>query len=211
MSMVAQGLALIVICYLVGSFPAAYLVGRLRYGVDIRELGDGNPGAENVWRSLGRPAGLAVGLVDIAKGTLAVFVGRQLVDAPGGAMLGGLAAVAGHHWPPYLGLRGGRGAATLMGALLLTIPQATIPLALLGALPLVAFRSTTAFFAFLYVALPPVAWLTGASPSLIGYAVAMAVLVGVIHAATKRQHRAYPAPGPALDPPTGKQNGLRFP
>jgi glycerol-3-phosphate acyltransferase PlsY len=188
MGTVGPWLALTALCYLLGSFPSAYLLGRLRYKIDIRSLGDGNPGTENVWRTLGPPAGLAVALADTAKGVLAVFLARLLVDSDGGAMLGGLAAVAGHNWPLFLGFRGGRGAATLMGVMLALLPKAAGPLVVLGGLPLAVSRSTTVFFAFLFVLLPPAAWLAEAPAPLIGYVVAMAVLVGVTHAATARRH-----------------------
>ncbi|MCH8226554.1 MAG: glycerol-3-phosphate acyltransferase, partial [Chloroflexi bacterium] len=108
---------LLLISYFIGSVPTAYLATRLLKGQDIRQLGDRNVGAANVYRSVGPGIGVAVGIIDIAKGAVAVLLVKGLVDSTGLEMTAGVAALAGHNWPVYLGLRGGRGAATAVGVL----------------------------------------------------------------------------------------------
>lgn len=86
--MVAGIILAVVIGYLLGSIPCAYIAGRLAKGVDIRKVGGGNVGALNVMREIGTAAGLAVFLADAAKGSLAVLVARWLgVPCPGSSLL----------------------------------------------------------------------------------------------------------------------------
>ena len=73
---------LVLVSYFIGSMPTAYLATRLLKGQDIRQLGDRNVGAANVYRSVGPRAGLAVGIIDIAKGAVAVLLVKGMVDSP---------------------------------------------------------------------------------------------------------------------------------
>ena len=121
------GLALtLLVCYLLGSISGSLWLGRLR-GVDIRTLGSGNAGGTNAFRTQGALFALGTMLIDIGKGAAAVV----LVRAAGGgelvAMAGALLAVIGHVWPVFHGFRGGKGAATLVGTLLLLWPIALLP------------------------------------------------------------------------------------
>ena len=117
--------------YLLGSIPAGYLAGRWLQGVDIRTLGSGSTGATNVLRQFGKGPALVVFLVDVLKGTAAVLLAKALLEplpgtATGGAdwlsdswvVTAGLAALAGHIWPVWLGWRGGKAVATALGMLL---------------------------------------------------------------------------------------------
>jgi glycerol-3-phosphate acyltransferase PlsY len=109
--------------YLLGNISSAYLFVRHVLHKDIRELGSGNAGATNVNRVLGVWAGLQVFVLDVFKGVLAVLVGGWLAGMSG-AMISGLAVVAGHDWPVVLNFRGGKGMATMLGVLLILLPQA---------------------------------------------------------------------------------------
>lgn len=104
--------------YLLGSVPFGLLVARVLGGTDIRRTGSGNIGATNVGRSLGAGAGILTLLLDLSKGALAAWLGGKLAGVPEGACLAGLAAVLGHVFPIYLGLKGGKGVATGLGAFL---------------------------------------------------------------------------------------------
>ena len=114
--------------YLLGSIPAGYLAGRWLQGVDIRTLGSGSTGATNVLRQFGKGPALVVFLVDVLKGTAAVLLAKALLEPlPGTAIdwlsdswvvTAGLAALAGHIWPVWLGWRGGKAVATALGMLL---------------------------------------------------------------------------------------------
>ena len=121
----------IVIAYLLGSLSGSLLVGRLR-GVDVRKLGSGNAGGTNALRTQGWRFALAVVLIDIGKGALAVWIAQRGVAAPLSQLQIGLlaaaAAVCGHVWPLFFGFRGGKGAATLVGGLLLLWPFVLLPL-----------------------------------------------------------------------------------
>jgi glycerol-3-phosphate acyltransferase PlsY len=115
---------LIVLAYLLGSASGSLLLGRLR-GVDIRTLGSGNAGGTNALRTQGLKFALGVALIDVGKGVLAAYLAqRWLPDSPEAALLAVFAAVIGHIWPVFHGFRGGKGAATLVGGLLLVWPQA---------------------------------------------------------------------------------------
>ncbi len=121
----------IVAAYLIGALPIGYLVGRAFGIADIRRHGSGNIGAANVLRTAGRlPAILTLG-GDIAKGFLAVAVGAALAKSAAGPDLGAtaacaVAAVIGNCWSVFLGFRGGKGAATGLGALLALVPLAVL-------------------------------------------------------------------------------------
>ena len=112
--------------YLLGSLPSGYLAGRLLAGVDIREEGSGSTGATNVLRVLGKGPALVVFLLDVLKGTAAVLLAKVVLRGAGlegtgldGWVVGaGLAALAGHIWPVWLGWRGGKAVATGLGMLL---------------------------------------------------------------------------------------------
>lgn len=120
--------AAVVLAYLLGSIPFAYLAGRAR-GVDLRQHGSGNLGATNAVRVLGVTTGVVVYLLDTLKGFLPVFL---LVPVIIGnrhdlwAIAIGVAAIAGHVRPVYLGFqRGGKGVATAGGVFLALAPLAT--------------------------------------------------------------------------------------
>ena len=105
--------------YLLGSIPSGYLAGRWLAGIDIRHEGSGSTGATNVLRVVGKGPALVVFLVDVLKGSAAVLLAKTLLDPFGvGVVLAGLAALAGHIWPVWLGWKGGKAVATGLGMLL---------------------------------------------------------------------------------------------
>lgn len=112
----------VVIAYLLGSIPFAFLAGKAR-GIDLRTVGSGNLGAANVFRNLGRSWGIAVMAADIGKGVLAVVVAKALTDDPWPAIAAG-AAMAGHVFPVWLRFKGGKGVAVGGGALIGLVPVA---------------------------------------------------------------------------------------
>lgn len=126
-------LLLVLAAYLIGSVPSSVWIGRSFYGIDVREHGSGNAGFTNTVRVLGWRAGLPVFLIDILKGYLAVSLVRLLPGLiPGSTafinfqMLLGAGAVLGHIFPIYVGFKGGKGVATLLGLLLAIVPQVTL-------------------------------------------------------------------------------------
>jgi glycerol-3-phosphate acyltransferase PlsY len=108
--------------FVAGSLPTGYLMGRALKGIDIRTVGSGNVGATNVFRSVGRGAGLATLLIDILKGFLPVWGALRGLPSEAVPLLTGLAAVAGHTWSPWVRFRGGKGVATSAGVFLALLP-----------------------------------------------------------------------------------------
>ena len=88
--------------YTIGSLPTAYIFTRYILGQDIRDLGDNNSGAANVFRNVGTISGVAVGAIDIIKGSLVVLLAKFLVNDIGMEMMAGGAALVGHNFPAYL-------------------------------------------------------------------------------------------------------------
>jgi glycerol-3-phosphate acyltransferase PlsY len=117
---------LIILSYLLGSASGSLLLGRLR-GVDIRTMGSGNAGGTNAFRTQGLKFALGVAAIDVGKGMLAAYLAHAVLpEIPEAALLAVFAAVLGHIWPVFHGFRGGKGAATLVGGLLLVWPQALL-------------------------------------------------------------------------------------
>jgi len=112
----------IIIGYVLGSIPFAYIIGRLKKGVDIREVGGGNVGALNTYREIGPIYGLGVLVSDIIKGALSVWIATWLGLELEWICVAGFAAVVGHNWPVFIKFRGGMGAATVIGVLAALTP-----------------------------------------------------------------------------------------
>lgn len=122
----------LLIAYVAGSFPSAYLAGRLIKGIDLRSVGSGNLGATNVYRNLGTSAALTVLFLDLAKGALPVLYLPRVLDAGAAgsdralwwALGYGIAAIAGHAKPVFLLWKGGgKGVATATGVFLVLVPS----------------------------------------------------------------------------------------
>ena len=125
--MMIKLLLLALFSYLLGAVPTGYLIARRVMGIDIREHGSGNPGAANVYRTVGKWAGITTFLIDGLKGFIPVSIVLHVF--PGEywqAILCGTIAILGHMWTIYLKFRGGKGVATSAGvfAALLPIPTA---------------------------------------------------------------------------------------
>ncbi|NNE80361.1 MAG: glycerol-3-phosphate 1-O-acyltransferase PlsY [Silicimonas sp.] len=149
-----------ILAYLAGSVPFGLIVARLTGLPDPRTIGSGNIGATNVLRTGSKPAALATVLLDGTKGLIAVVVGR-VIAGEDAAQVAALAAFLGHIFPIWLNFKGGKGVATLLGALVGLAP-------LLGLIAMGAWLFT--FFVFRYSSLsallaalvtPPVAFLIG--------------------------------------------------
>lgn len=164
-----------VLGYLLGSIPCAYIAARLVKRVDIRKVGGGNVGTVNTMREIGTLPGLGVFFADMAKGALAVLIAQWLGLHLYWVFAVGFAAVAGHNWPVWLKFRGGQGLATTMGVLAVFSP---IPFAICFAILLLAVvitsnvrLSAVAGFVFL----PLLIWVFGGELSVILYSIALPV------------------------------------
>lgn len=112
---------LLLASYLIGSIPTALIVGKLVYGIDIREHGSKNPGATNTLRVLGKKSAVFVLLVDVFKGALAASL-PLFYNLDADPLYFGLIAVLGHCFPIFAEFRGGKAIATTAGALLIANP-----------------------------------------------------------------------------------------
>lgn len=113
----------VVLSYLLGSIPSAVWIGKMMFGIDVREHGSGNAGATNTFRVLGKKAGFFVLLIDFFKGlasTGLMFLQYDVIahtpEFRNYQMLLGLVAVFGHVYPIFAGFKGGKGIATLLGS-----------------------------------------------------------------------------------------------
>ena len=174
------------LCYVIGSFPTAYLFTRYILGRDIREIGDFNSGAANVFRNVGSKAGVAVGVIDIVKGSLVIVLAKSLVDDYGMEMMAGAAALIGHNFPVHLKFKGGRGAATAVGVLIASLPIIGLPIGAAGLVLLYFTRKAIYPLSMFLVAIPVLAYPAGYSPALALYAVAIPIGVGISHFLTTR-------------------------
>ena len=128
-SLIFRYIAGMIIGYLLGSIPFGLILAKRMAHVDVRQYGSGNIGATNVSRAAGFKIGLLSGVLDFAKGTAAVFISRLIIGnsyvVAGpfsfgplfGAVLAGLAAVAGHSWSIFLKFHGGKSVAVFFGGL----------------------------------------------------------------------------------------------
>ena len=183
---VVSGVAL----YLVGSVPSAYILVRLLKGVDLREVGSKNVGALNTFHQIGAWAGLLVLVVDAAKGALAVGV-PLWTGAPDWALyITAPLVVAGHNWPVFLGFRGGKGAAAILGMSLAVVPCVTLMALLPAALVALLLRNVVLGAAFGFVLLNTLLVVTGQGPQTIVICILLTVLVTATYLFAIREHVA---------------------
>ncbi|MGB1626203.1 MAG: glycerol-3-phosphate 1-O-acyltransferase PlsY [Miltoncostaeaceae bacterium] len=170
-----QAIALIA-AYLLGSIPFALIAGRLN-GVDLRAVGSGNLGATNVFRTLGRSWGIAVMVLDIAKGAAAVLLADWLAGGSWWPIAAGALAILGHVFPVWTGFRGGKGVAVGAGALIGLVPAASGVLILLWLLLVVTTRYVSVASIVAALAAAPLAWAFGAPWSYVGFIAAAGLFV----------------------------------
>ncbi len=116
----------VVLAYLLGSLPSSVWLGQAYHGIDVRNFGSGNAGATNTFRVLGKKAGILVMALDIFKGLTAVTLATVWMQLGLIAetqivlfkLIFGISAVIGHIFPIYVGFKGGKGVATLLGMVL---------------------------------------------------------------------------------------------
>jgi acyl phosphate:glycerol-3-phosphate acyltransferase len=189
----------IVLGYLAGSVPFAYLLAR-RAGIDVRTSGSGNVGAANVLRTTGAGRGLAVMALDLAKGAGAVALAQLAGASAATAAAAGAAAVVGHIYPVWLRFHGGKGVAVAGGAFGVLAPVATLWAALLFVLVVTSTRYVSLGSLAATVALPPMAWALGAPPAAVTAAAAAAVLIVFRHRGNLRRLYAGTEPRMRRDP-----------
>ncbi len=168
--------------YAFGNIQAAYLLGRMVGKIDIREHGSHNAGTSNITTIMGIKYGVVVGLVDVLKGVFAVLTIKWLYPAqPNLALLSGILAVLGHIFPFYMGFRGGKGVAALIGVMFGLDWKLGVLFAVLVAVPaLISDYIVMGSFAT-FLALPVVAYFSGYPIGFTLVGVAMAGLIFHLH------------------------------
>ena len=163
------GIPSIIIGYLLGSIPTAYIVSRMRKGIDIRNIGSGNMGAANVMRQIGTHEGIIVATIDVAKGASAILIAQALNVSELWVFGTGFAALVGHNFPVFAGFKGGRGSATIIGIFLVLAPEAILITLAIIAIP---FFTTRKFMSALFIGfglLPLFVWLFEGSLPLVRF------------------------------------------
>lgn len=185
----------IIVSYLIGSIPTAYLVGRAVKGVDIRQVGSHNMGAMNTFYAIGFWPGMLVLISDVCKGIVALWLaylistylfvvaGNMVVPVE---MAAGIAVIAGHNFPVFLKFKGGKGGATAIGILAFLLAwinwvdagSVKLPIPLADVIYLASFlvltlitRWPTFAYAISFIVFWLVAWFVYQDAWLFGYAI----------------------------------------
>ena len=174
---------LIVVAYLVGTMPFAFLVSRRVGGADVRYAGSGNVGTANVLRTAGVPTAAFVLVLDVSKGAAAVLLAQRL--GADGVLLAATAAavVTGHVFPVWLRFRGGKGVATACGAFLILAPVATAVSAGVFTVVVWATRYVSVGSVSASMLLPPLVYANDGQPSLVASISGVALLILYRHRA----------------------------
>ncbi len=181
----ASNIIAVVLGYLLGSIPSAYIATRLAAGKDIRRLGGGNVGGLNVFREVGFLPAMFAGIADLAKGAAAVAIAIWLLEVEEPYVLAAaVAAVVGHNWMLFLKFSGGKGMGTTIGGLLVLLPFYDYPLGLafFFAVVIVLFIITHNVALSMgagILVLPFIAWLGMHSAEFVIYSIVLAVIVSI--------------------------------
>jgi glycerol-3-phosphate acyltransferase PlsY len=189
---VVNEIVAVVLGYLLGSIPTAYIITRLATGRDIRRMGGGNVGGLNTFREVGAKSALAVGIVDLGKGAAAVAIAYWLLDVSQVfVMLAGLAAAIGHMWMVFLKFSGGKGMGSTFGALAILMPiygywYGFIIFLAVIIIPFIITRNVALSMGVGILVLPLLIWLTTQSELAAILAIILGMLIGIKFLPTAR-------------------------
>ena len=187
-----NGIIAIVLGYLLGSIPTAYIATRVATGKDVRRLGGGNVGGLNVYREVGLLPAVVVGIVDFGKGAAAVAIAQWLLDvSPPFVLAAALAAVVGHNWMVFLKFSGGKGMGASIGALFVLLPVYDYPLGLafffgIVLIPFIITRNVALSMGIGLLALPFISWLGMKSTPFIIFSIILGLIILVKFLPTAR-------------------------
>ena len=170
-----------ILSYVLGSIPNGLWLGKAVWHTDLREHGSHNIGATNAWRTLGKPAGIAIFLLDFAKGALSVYLGSLLAGTPVFMIVCGILAIVGHSCSLFLKFKGGKGVATGLGVMVMLMP---LPALLVFLIWLVIVKVTGYVSLGSIVAaacVPLLAWLMDYSLEFILFGVLAAAFIIIRH------------------------------
>jgi len=187
-----NGIIAVVLGYLLGSIPTAYIATRLALGKDVRQLGGGNVGGLNVYREVGIFPAAVVVIVDLGKGAAAVAIAYWLLDVSSPFVLAAaVAAVVGHNWMLFLKLSGGRGMGTAIGGLFVLLPLYGYPLGLafffvVVLIPFIITRNVALSMGVGLLSLPFIAWLGMKSTPFLIFTIVLGLVILVKFIPTAR-------------------------
>lgn len=169
------------LAYVLGSIPNGLWLGKTVWHTDLREHGSKNIGATNAWRTLGKTAGIAVFLLDFAKGAVSVYLGALLVGTPVFMIICGILAILGHSCSLFLKFKGGKGVATGLGVIVMLMPKPALVVFLIW-LAVVKATGYVSLGSILAAAcVPLLAWLMGYELPFILFGVLAAAFIIIRH------------------------------
>ena len=183
----------ILVAYLIGSVSGSMLLGMMR-GVDIRTMGSGNAGGTNALRTQGWQFALGVVIVDITKGWISVWLATSVfartMEPQWLAAAAALAAILGHMFPIYHRFRGGKGAATYVGALIALAPGLIAPVFLVWLVTLLVSGYVGLSTILAALSGPVFASLLGVPASVLSFSAASAIMIVLAHWSNIQRLRA---------------------
>lgn len=175
----------VILGYLLGSIPSAYIFTRLATGKDVRQLGGGNVGGLNVYREVGFLPAAGVAIVDVGKGAAAVAIAIWLleVDTPF-VLAAAVAVVVGHNWMVFLKFSGGKGMGPTVGGLFVLLSVYDYPLGLafffgVILIPFIITRNVALSMGIGLLSLPFIFWLGMQSAEFVIYSVVLGVVIAI--------------------------------
>ena len=192
---VVTGIIAVVIGYILGSTPTAYLATRLAMGKDIRQMGGGNVGGLNTLREVGPWPAVVVGIVDVGKGAASVAIAYWVLGLTDltqpWVLAAGLGSVIGHNWMLWLKFSGGKGMGAAIGSLFVLLPLYEYPpgiLIFLGMVivPFLITRNVALAMGIGLLSLPFIAWLGMQSGIFVTWSIVLGVIIGLKFLPTAR-------------------------
>lgn len=180
-----NGIVAVILGYLLGSIPSAYITTRLATGKDVRRLGGGNVGGLNVYREVGFLPAVGVAIVDLSKGAAAVSIAYWLLDVSQPFVLAAaVAAVVGHNWMVFLKFSGGKGMGAAIGGLFVLLPVYGYPIGLafffgVVLIPFIITRNVALSMGIGLLSLPFIAWLGMQSAEFVIFSVVLGVVITI--------------------------------
>jgi glycerol-3-phosphate acyltransferase PlsY len=172
---------IILVCYLIGSVPTAYILVKRVKGIDIRTVGSGNVGASNASRVLGKWGFVTVLLADAVKGLAPVLVLKAMYGESDLVLLGAISVVLGHTFTIFLGFKGGKGVATGLGVFIALAPISTGIAAVVFGIMIYFFRMISLSSMCAAVTIAASAWFISEWEHLKYFTIVIALLIIVLH------------------------------
>ena len=180
----------IFVAYLCGAVPFAYIIAKIAGGVDIRTVGSGNPGATNVFRSVGKGAGIVTFIADALKGFVPVYFAIMIDNSFSYSVAVSVAALTGHMFTVFLKFKGGKGVATGCGIFLALMPMPTAIAFVIFAVVFLASGYVALGSVCAAIFLPLVSFFAGYGSDAVIFAFAVALLIIYKHRANIKRLKA---------------------